>query len=125
MKNKKKVNGKSSKNHESVLQLRLYVAGQTPKSLAALSNLKRICAEHVDGKYELEVIDLIKNPQLAQGDQILAIPTLVRNLPVPIRKIIGDLSNVDRVLVGLDLRGTEQEAGNNSGAPSREIGSSH
>jgi circadian clock protein KaiB len=91
-----------------MLQLRLYVAGQTPKSLAALSNLKRICTEHLDGEYELEVIDLVKNPQLAQGDQILAIPTLVRNLPVPIRKIIGDLSNVDRVLVGLDLRKPEE-----------------
>lgn len=109
-------------NHEPVLQLRLYVAGQTPKSLAALSNLKRICAEHVDGKYQLEVIDLIKNPQLAQGDQILAIPTLVRNLPVPIRKIIGDLSNVDRVLVGLDLRGTGHGAGKNSTPPAKAIG---
>jgi circadian clock protein KaiB len=110
VKKKPKANGKSAANHESTLQLRLYVAGQTPKSLAALSNLKRICSEHIDGKYELEVIDLIKNPQLAQGDQILAIPTLVRNLPVPIRKIIGDLSNVDRVLVGLDLRGQEDQA---------------
>ena len=85
-------------------QLRLYVAGQTPRSLAALSNLKRICATHLDGRYRIEVIDLIKNPQLAQGDQILAIPTLVRNLPKPIRKIIGDLSDTERVLVGLDLR---------------------
>ena len=100
-------NGKQAGDHQAAthIQLRLYVAGQTPKSLAALSNLKRICAEHLDGKYDLEVIDLVKNPQLAQGDQILAIPTLVRNLPVPIRKIIGDLSNVDRVLVGLNLRG--------------------
>jgi len=109
VKKKPKANGKSAVNHESTLKLRLYVAGQTPKSLAALSNLKRICSEHIDGKYELEVIDLIRNPQLAQGDQILAIPTLVRNLPVPIRKIIGDLSNVDRVLVGLDLRGQENQ----------------
>ncbi len=85
-------------------QLRLYVAGQTPKSLAALSNLKRICATHLDGRYQIEVVDLMKNPQLAQGDQILAIPTLVRNLPKPIRKIIGDLSDTERVLVGLDLR---------------------
>jgi circadian clock protein KaiB len=122
VKNKTKVNGKSSVNHEPALQLRLYVAGQTPKSLAALSNLKRICAEHVDGKYQLEVIDLIKNPQLAQGDQILAIPTLVRNLPVPIRKIIGDLSNVDRVLVGLDLRGTDHGSGKTSAPPARPIG---
>jgi circadian clock protein KaiB len=104
MKKKAKVNGKSGADGAPVLQLRLYVAGQTPKSLAALSNLKLICAQHLDREYELEVIDLVKNPQLAQGDQILAIPTLVRNLPVPIRKIIGDLSNVDRVLVGLDLR---------------------
>jgi len=101
-------NGKSEADAGKMLQLRLYVAGQTPKSLAALSNLKRICTEHLDGEYELEVIDLVKNPQLAQGDQILAIPTLVRNLPVPIRKIIGDLSNVDRVLVGLDLRKPEE-----------------
>jgi circadian clock protein KaiB len=89
---------------ESV-ELRLYVAGQTPKSLAALSNLKRICKEHLEGRYRIEVIDLVKNPSLAHGDQILAIPTLVRSLPRPIRKIIGDLSNTDRVLVGLDLRG--------------------
>lgn len=106
MKKKVKANGNFDEDREPAMKLRLYVAGQTPKSLAALSNLKRICAKHLDGKYELEVIDLIKNPQLAQGDQILAIPTLVRNLPVPMRKIIGDLSNVDRVLVGLDLRGT-------------------
>jgi circadian clock protein KaiB len=105
MKKKAKSNGQPASIPELNLQLRLYVAGQTPKSMAALSNLKRICAEHLDGKYTLEVIDLIKNPQLAQGDQILAIPTLVRNLPQPIRRIIGDLSNVDRVLVGLDLRG--------------------
>lgn len=106
---KAKANGKSAVNHEPPMKLRLYVAGQTPKSLAALSNLKKICAEHLDGKYELEVIDLMKNPHLAQGDQILAIPTLVRNLPQPMRKIIGDLSNVDRVLVGLDLRGAPRE----------------
>jgi circadian clock protein KaiB len=102
-----KADGRAVALEAPVFQLRLYVAGQTPKSLSALSNLKRICDEHLDGTYQLEVIDLIKNPQLAQGDQILAIPTLVRNLPVPMRKIIGDLSNVDRVLVGLDLRGTE------------------
>ena len=85
------------------IELKLYVAGQTPKSLAALANLKKICNEHLEGKYKLHVIDLVKSPQLAQGDQILAIPTLVRNLPVPIRKIIGDLSNVERVMVGLNL----------------------
>jgi circadian clock protein KaiB len=86
------------------MELRLYIAGQTPKSLTALSNLKKICEAHLSGKYRIEVIDLVKTPQLAQGDQILAIPTLVRNLPTPIRKIIGDLSNTERVLVGLDLR---------------------
>ena len=85
-------------------QLRLYVAGQTPKSLAAFANLKKICEEHLPGQYEIEVIDLLKKPQLASGDQILAIPTLVRKLPSPIKKIIGDLSNTERVLVGLDLR---------------------
>jgi circadian clock protein KaiB len=86
-----------------MFELRLYVAGQTPKSLAALSNLKKICHQHLEGRYRLHVIDLVKTPQLAHGDQILAIPTLVRNLPVPIRKIIGDLSDVERVLVGLNL----------------------
>ncbi len=85
-------------------ELRLYVAGQTPKSLAAFANLKKICEEHLAGEYQIEVIDLLKNPQLASGDQILAIPTLVRKLPEPIRKIIGDLSNTERVLVGLDIR---------------------
>jgi circadian clock protein KaiB len=85
------------------IELKLYVAGQTPKSLAALANLKKICNEHLEGKYKLHVIDLVKSPQLAQGDQILAIPTLVRNLPAPIRKIIGDLSDVQRVMVGLNL----------------------
>ena len=85
-------------------QLRLYVAGQTPKSIAALTNLKRLCETHLAGRYEIEVIDLLKNPRLAAGDQILAIPTLVRKLPTPVKKIIGDLSNEVRVLVGLDLR---------------------
>lgn len=89
---------------EGKWDLRLYVAGQTPKSITAFSNLKKVCEEHVAGKYKIEVIDLIKNPQLAQGDQILAIPTLVRKLPEPVRKIIGDLSNTERVLVGLQLR---------------------
>ncbi len=83
--------------------LRLYVAGQTPKSLQAFANLKQICEEHLQGRYQIEVIDLVENPQLAKGDQILAIPTLVRKLPEPLRKIIGDLSNTERVLVGLDL----------------------
>ena len=85
-------------------ELRLYVAGQTPKSVAALANLKRYCEQHLLGRYTLEVIDLLKNPQLAEGDQILAIPTLVRKVPEPIRKIIGDLSNEEKVLVGLDIR---------------------
>ena len=85
-------------------ELRLYVAGQTPKSVAAFANLKKICEEHLAGEYEIEVIDLLKKPQLASGDQILAIPTLVRKLPEPIKKIIGDLSNTERVLVGLNLR---------------------
>ncbi len=83
--------------------LRLYVAGQTPKSLLAFANLKKICEEHLAGMYQIEVIDLLINPQLARGDQILAIPTLVRKLPVPVRKIIGDLSDTERVLIGLDL----------------------
>jgi circadian clock protein KaiB len=85
-------------------ELRLYVAGQTPRSLAAFSNLKRLCEEHLAGMYTIEVVDLLKNPQLARGDQIVAIPTLVRKLPAPMRKIIGDLSSSERVLVGLQLR---------------------
>jgi len=85
-------------------ELRLYVAGQTPKSLAAFANLKKICEEHLGGRYRIEIIDLLENPKLAKGDQIIAIPTLVRKLPEPIKKIIGDLSNTERVLVGLDLR---------------------
>ncbi len=89
---------------ERMWNLRLYVAGQTPKSLAAFANLKAICEEHLQGRYTIEVIDLLENPQLARGDQILAIPTLVRKLPPPLRKIIGDLSNTERVLVGLDLK---------------------
>ena len=85
-------------------ELRLYVAGQTPKSVTALKNITKYCKEHLDGKYTIEVIDLIKNPQLAEGDQIFALPTLVRKVPEPIRKIIGDLSNEERVLVGLNVR---------------------
>jgi circadian clock protein KaiB len=84
--------------------LRLYTAGQSPKSLAALSNLKRICEQHLAGRYSIEVIDLMKNPRLAKDDEIVAIPTLVRKLPEPLRKIIGDLSNEERALVGLQLR---------------------
>ena len=85
-------------------ELRLYIAGKTPKALTAFANLKKLCEEHLKGKYNIEIIDLLKNPQLAKGDQILALPTLVRKLPQPLRKIIGDLSNTERVLVGLDLR---------------------
>ena len=84
--------------------LRLYVAGQTPKCMRAFANLKRICEEYLAGRYHIEMIDLLQNPQLARGDQILAVPTLVRRLPEPMKKIIGDLSNTERVLVGLDLR---------------------
>ena len=90
--------------------LRLYVAGQSPKSLTALTNLKRICDEHLAGRYSIEVIDLMKNPRLAKDDEIVAIPTLVRKLPEPLRKIIGDLSDTERTLVGLQLR-PRQEGG--------------
>jgi circadian clock protein KaiB len=100
----KSVASDSARNPAVTLELRLYVAGQTPKSLVALKNLKKICDEHLQGRYRLHVIDLVKTPQLAQDDQILAIPTLVRNLPQPIRKIIGDLSDIQRVLVGLNVR---------------------
>lgn len=89
---------------EEIIDLRLYVAGQTPKSMTAVANLKKICEEHLAGRYRIEVIDLMENPQLARSDQILAIPTLVRRLPEPIRKIIGDLSNQERVLVGLNIQ---------------------
>src|SRR5688572_2960939 len=89
---------------KEVFELRLYVAGQTPKAVRAFSNLRKICDEHLSGRYSIEVIDLIDNPALGRGDQILALPTLVRRLPTPIKKIIGDLSNTERVLVGLDLR---------------------
>jgi circadian clock protein KaiB len=85
-------------------ELRLYVAGQTPRSLDAFANLKRICEEHLQGRYRIEVVDLLVNPTLARGDQILAVPTLVRQLPPPVKKIIGDFSNIERVLVGLNLR---------------------
>jgi circadian clock protein KaiB len=94
--------GKASRDGKWTL--RLYVAGQTPKSLTAFSNLKRFCEQHLAGKYRIQVIDLLKRPQLARGDQILAVPTLVRKLPQPIKKIIGDLSQEQRVLIGLDLQ---------------------
>jgi len=97
---------KPRKTHATTgfFDLRLYIAGPTARSLAALTNLKRICDEHLEGRYRIEVIDLLEHPQLARGDQILALPTLVRKLPKPIRKLIGDLSDTERVLVGLDLR---------------------
>ena len=93
-----------SKRDGQITTLRLYVAGQTPKSITAFANLKRACDEHLPGKYKIEVIDLTKNPQLARGDQILAVPTVVRSLPRPIRKMIGDLSNKEKLLIGLDLQ---------------------
>ena len=89
---------------DEMFDLRLYVAGQTPKAVRAFANLRKICDEHLAGRYRIEVIDLTEDPQLGHGDQILALPTLVRRLPAPIKKIIGDLSNTERVLVGLDLR---------------------
>jgi len=91
-------------NNSHRWNLRLYVAGQTPRSITAFQNLKKICEEYLQGQYHIEVVDLMENPTLARGDQILAIPTLVRKLPQPIRKIIGDLSNTERVLVGLDIQ---------------------
>jgi circadian clock protein KaiB len=95
---------KNTKPAAEIWDLKLYVAGHSTRSIAAFANLKKICEEHLAGKYHIEVIDLLKNPQLARGDQILAVPTLVRALPPPLKKIIGDLSNTLRVLVGLDLR---------------------
>jgi circadian clock protein KaiB len=92
-----------------VWQLRLYVAGQTPRSVAAFANLKKICEDNLSGRYNIEVVDLVKHPQLAAGDQILAIPTLVRKLPQPLRKIVGDLRDTERALVGLQLKNASQE----------------
>ena len=96
--------GSTKAKRESEYLLRLYVAGQTPRSLQAFDNLKRICEEHLAGRYRIEIIDLLENPGLARGDQILALPAVVRQLPPPVKKIIGDFSNAERVLVGLDLR---------------------
>jgi len=95
--------GKIEKDTETYI-LKLYVAGQTPNSLAAFKNLKVICEKYLAGRYSIEIVDLLKNPKLAKGDQIIAVPTLVRQLPEPLRKIIGDLSNTERVLVGLDIK---------------------
>jgi circadian clock protein KaiB len=100
----KKGGGKNEPAENEVWQLRLYVAGQTPRSVAAFANLKRICEDHLAGRYNIEVVDLVKHPQLAAGDQILAIPTLVRKLPQPLRKIVGDLRDTERALVGLQVR---------------------
>jgi circadian clock protein KaiB len=100
----KSPNAKPAAGTSREWELRLYVAGPTPKSAAAFRNLEQICEDHLAGRYHIEVIDLMQHPQLAQGDQILAVPTLVRKLPAPIRKIIGTLANTERVLVGLDLR---------------------
>jgi len=94
----------NEENPKETWALRLYVAGQTPKSLQAFANLKKICEEHLKGKYFIEIVDLLENPKLSKGDQILAIPTLVRRLPPPLRKIIGDLSDTEKVLVGLDIK---------------------
>lgn len=93
-----------SRSRSALWELRLYVAGMTPTSIRAFENLKRLCEEHLQGIYEIQVIDLLERPTLASGDQIIAVPTLVRRLPTPVKKIIGDLSNAERVLVGLDLR---------------------
>jgi circadian clock protein KaiB len=98
------IDSKDTDDDTMEFNLRLYVAGQTPKSLAAIANLKRICDENLAGRYKIEVIDLVVRPQLAAGDQIVAIPTLVRRLPPPLKRMIGDLSNSEKVIVGLDLR---------------------
>jgi circadian clock protein KaiB len=103
-KSKSRTKGKTGTRVRKAWELRLYIAGHTARAVAAFANLKKICEEHLAGEYSIEVIDLLENPALARGDQILAVPTLVRRLPTPIKKIIGDLSNEERVLVGLDLR---------------------
>ncbi len=97
-------NRKATPFKRPVWELRLYVAGMTPTSIRAFENLKRLCEEHMHGAYKIQVVDLLERPMLARGDQIIAVPTLVRRLPTPVKKIIGDLSNTERVLVGLDLR---------------------
>jgi len=104
------VKGKSSKRPQDEWILRLYTAGQTPRSIAALHNLRTICDAHLAGRYRIEVVDLTKHPQLARGDQIVAVPTLVRRLPPPMKRIIGDLSSEDSVLVGLDLKSRPRRA---------------
>lgn len=103
---KKKISRRERRNNSVPMEweLRLYVAGNTPNSISAFSNLQQICEKHMGGRYRIEIVDLFESPQLARGDQIIAVPTLVRRLPTPIKKIIGDLSNTERVLVGLDLK---------------------
>lgn len=93
-----------SPDPDGMYHLRLYVAGQSPKSVRAVENLRRVCEEHLSGRYEIELVDLVENPQLARGDEIIAVPTLIRKLPEPVRRIIGDLSDTEKVLVGLQLR---------------------
>ena len=104
MKRKTKLRGRGRASSRKRWNLRLYIAGNTSRSIAALTNLRKICDEHLAGEYRVEVVDLLKTPHLAAGDQIIAVPTLVRRLPTPLKRIIGDLSNSQRVLVGLDLR---------------------
>lgn len=99
----------SAKPRSEFWELRLYVAGQTPKAVTAFANLRELCDRHLAGRYRIEVVDLLRNPALARGEQILAVPTLVRQLPQPVRRIIGDLSNTERVLVGLDLHPVDRE----------------
>ncbi len=108
-----KQDGRSAPDSE-VWNLRLYVAGQTPRSVAAFANLKKLCEDHLAGRYNIEVVDLVKHPQLAAGDQIVAIPTLVRKLPEPLRKIVGDLRDAERALVGLQLRPANSADGHNA-----------
>jgi circadian clock protein KaiB len=107
---KKRVAAEAADVESGFWRLRLYVAGQTPNSLRACANLKSLCEEHLAGRYQIEIVDLLENPKLAAGDQIVAIPTLVRRLPPPMRKIIGDLSNTERALVGLELKPAAAEA---------------
>ena len=107
MKSTRSPRKQATKPAEEYWRLRLYVAGKTPNSLTAFANLKRLCAQHLEGRYQIEVVDLLEDPRLARGDRILAIPTLVRRLPEPVKKIIGDLSNTERVLIGLDMRPRE------------------
>jgi len=113
---KRKKSKSGTQDEFDIWILKLYVAGQTSKSLAAFANLKKICEEHLSGRYRIEIVDLLKNPQLAKGDQIIAVPTVVRQLPPPVKKLIGDLANTERVLVGLDVvpaaRKSKQKAEN-------------